>query len=738
MASQLSLRIQSQLDKAGFEQFKQAIREFTDGLQKATGEAENLRNAMRQVGGREAVRGVQQTQASFTQLGGTLRNIGGLLAGVFATSGLREITGAAIESERQFVQLQNRLELLGEDAELSARRVFAATEQLGQTTQFSQTQLLDAVNILLRTAGSSDEALRRLTVVQDLAAASGRGLAGAAVLLNQAQLGMARGLTQVTGLTATQIRQYREEGTLIEEVGKKVRGFAERDLATLGGQIANVNARFEQTKQAAGEDFLSIVEGAVGAFKSLPSPVAESAIQIGILGTAFLSLGTAANLLKGAAGPVLAVLGKFSLPIAVFSGLVLAINAVQAALKGSEQRADLAADALNKVKETLQNLEQDGPSTFSSISAEIAGTTTTLSALDEQLERINEELAEQARLQKSVSFSGQAAEQQRERVQSLEQERDRLGQTISRLKERQQLLTRAEAAGTKTKLIDVEKEQENIQKLLLGEQAFAQQKLRTEQQLLETRLSALSAESEEREKIITRLAAISIELSRRELDVRLEKLEREKSLRQEILGLFERTIPELPEGADEGARSNQLDRILQLRDARLETIREVSEAEQQANRALLAEGKITQEEFERRERKRIRETADAEIQARQDIQQRLEEIGSVEGRADVEGRERRRLDTLQREQRNRLRRDLGEGEVQIAANEEEQLRDAAAEAAKKAVELERFRVEVNLNLDRGALRAEMAVALDTLLRDRGFRTERTSVAPAEGQADGDL
>lgn len=263
MPSQLALRIVSLFDRKGFDEFNREVRNF----------AQNIRETR-----------------TFTQ------ELGQALVGAFAVNEIRKFTQAAIEEERTLTILANRLDLIGESGTAAAASLGLAARNLAASTRFSQSESLNALNVILRTSQSSTDALKQLTVAQNIAAATGQNLTTVSLALSRAQAGSTFFLQRITGLTRAQIQEFEKQGNLIDSLGRKFSGFAQKDAQTLGGQLDILRNRFAEITQSIGEDLLPVVQSFVDLANKIPTPLLKTSLEIGAIVSAINGVATATAL----------------------------------------------------------------------------------------------------------------------------------------------------------------------------------------------------------------------------------------------------------------------------------------------------------------------------------------------------------------------------------------------------------------------------------------------------------
>ena len=222
MASSLLFRIQSIFDNTGF---REAAGSFASTLG-----------------------WVGKLAAGMGKLAFSAKGIGAIGAGLLAWDVAKAGVGilkflynaapAAAKSEVAFNRLSTQLRLMGKGSAANINMVKAFADQVSQKTQFAGTEVQAAVTAALRRTGDMRLALKQVSVAQDFAAATGMDLATATNILNRAQAGYTRVLTQVTDLRQSDIQQAVRQGTLLDLIAKKFSGAASSAASTYAGKLA--------------------------------------------------------------------------------------------------------------------------------------------------------------------------------------------------------------------------------------------------------------------------------------------------------------------------------------------------------------------------------------------------------------------------------------------------------------------------------------------------------------------
>lgn len=230
MASSLLFRIKSTFDASGFK--------------KATG---SFKGVLGFAG--KLVSGLFALTLGFKALGAAA-GVFTVLTGGKLVAGLIKTNREAIGAELALTRLRTQLGLVGEGSEESLKKVVKFGEETGRITRFSAIEVQQATRLALQGTGNLNKALRQVSIAQDIAAATGRNLINTTRLLNLAQKGNVRILTQITDLRRADIKAAIRQGTLLDLLAKKFRGAASKEADTLAAkERILLNAQIELSKE---------------------------------------------------------------------------------------------------------------------------------------------------------------------------------------------------------------------------------------------------------------------------------------------------------------------------------------------------------------------------------------------------------------------------------------------------------------------------------------------------------
>lgn len=178
---------------------------------------------------------------------------GGLAA--LSVGGFGALAKKAVESANESEAAWSRVESAVGNAGLTFGRfrgelddVFASIQQ---TTRYSDDQAADAFATLMSITQDYTGSLKNLSLATNIAAAKKIDLATAAELVGKAAIGE-------TGALKKQGIVIKEGADAIAELGKRFNGFAERDAATMQGQLLQVANAWDNVLESMGRALLGM------------------------------------------------------------------------------------------------------------------------------------------------------------------------------------------------------------------------------------------------------------------------------------------------------------------------------------------------------------------------------------------------------------------------------------------------------------------------------------------------
>lgn len=626
MASQLSLRIATLFDRKGFDDFNREIKDFSNRIRETRTFAQELGQA---------------------------------LVGAFSVNEIRRFAQAAIEEERTLTILANRLDLLGESGRESAALLGQASRDLALSTRFTQTESLNALNVILRTSTSSTEALRQLSVAQDIAAATGQNLTTVSLALSRAQAGSTFFLQRITGLTREQIREMEKQGNLIESLGRRFQGFASRDAQTLGGQLDILRNKFQGITQSIGEDLLPIVQGFINLINKVPEPLLKTTIEIGAIVTAINGMATATSLVTRVFGTVggaatktaqAAQVASQALSRAEAEAILFGAGMTAAAGQATAAASNISSvgGALAVLLRTLANplfqvallaIAATARAAFSTVDDVIKEN---ISSLDEETARLNNvrraiQIAAGEGREQFSSFE-QAVRDTRQAIVEVNQQLGSLpegarGGLLERRQELRRQLTELENAKNaqgRIEEVSADKELQRERELTQTKESIRRVDLANEIVRIQTVLSQTAVSVEEREALERRLANNITELNQRLTDdvVNDQKIRLDR-LRSQIEAFKTLRLPPLSEAEAQApdVLNRRLQDVRKLANAERERIETNLNLELRAIEIARQRGTITDEQATQR---RVQAQTEAAQEAAEVLQRGLEEARPIE------------------------------------------------------------------------------------------------------------
>jgi hypothetical protein len=192
--------------------------------------------------------GLSSAKSSFKSWLGSVQGMvtTGLAAfglGSFASRMVEEVSGA----QRAISQLDNSLANIGVDLRKVRPDIDAAVASLQKVAAVDDDEAIGALNRLVQLSGDYRKSLANLPLVADVAAAKNIDLADAAERVGKIMAGTGKKALKDFGITTD------DTAAAIEQLRAKVKGAAETELHTLGGELKAANVAFGDVAQAIGE-----------------------------------------------------------------------------------------------------------------------------------------------------------------------------------------------------------------------------------------------------------------------------------------------------------------------------------------------------------------------------------------------------------------------------------------------------------------------------------------------------
>lgn len=233
MASSLLFRIKSTFDSAGFKEAQSGFTGVLGTLGKLTMGAASLAFGFKNLGSALGVLTAVQL-LKFTKF-------------LFTTN------AAAVQAQSSIVRLRTQLDLLGQGGAQNLSRITKFAQQTATTTRFSAQEIEEAITVAIRRTGNLQQAIKQVTVAEDIAAATGRDLITVTNLLNFAQAGNTRLIRQITNLRQADIEAAIRQGNLIDILAQKFKGAASKEAGTLAVRLQILGNVTEQLREELGK-----------------------------------------------------------------------------------------------------------------------------------------------------------------------------------------------------------------------------------------------------------------------------------------------------------------------------------------------------------------------------------------------------------------------------------------------------------------------------------------------------
>ena len=351
--------------------------------------------------------GTAKLALTFSNLGVALALVGTVQA-VKLTKNLLASNQEAINAEQSFTRLRIQLNLIGQESTQNIKRIQQFAIQTADATRFSVRQVQEATAIALRRTGDLGKAIRQVSIAQDISAVTGRDLIRTTRLLNLAQAGNVRILTQITNLRRADIQAAVRQGTLLDLLAEKFGGAASREASTLASRLTTLRNA---------QELLNAEIGAIG----IPFRIFTTNVAIFVAQTATKLVKSLTDIRTSIAGPQ----GFARALIEAFSNkdLDAAIDKTSGRIFDFNKELEIRTLRLGRSREELRNLarlvvkiEQD------LLQAQQVGTRTLTEA---QIERINAFKFAQQELQAILRSETEGAQ---ETFNALQKQRNQLAQ----------------------------------------------------------------------------------------------------------------------------------------------------------------------------------------------------------------------------------------------------------------------------------------------------------------------
>lgn len=178
-----------------------------------------------------------------------------------------------------------------------SEQVQKLNEQMSQKSRFDMASLNSGAAVLAQFHMTGAQLLQNIPILVDYAARTGQTLPVAAAALGKATLGATKPL-KTLGITFKATHdQAKDMATVFALVGAKTKGYAETDLGTAAGKMANFKKQIEEIEVALGGVLVPVLESVAGpigilasgaqkaaeGFGKLPGPIKDAALALGAI-----------------------------------------------------------------------------------------------------------------------------------------------------------------------------------------------------------------------------------------------------------------------------------------------------------------------------------------------------------------------------------------------------------------------------------------------------------------------
>lgn len=234
----------------------------------------------------------KQATGGFDVMGKSLKKLGGVIAGTFATVQVAQffkesIQGALADQKAQTLLAQTlRNTTKATDAQISGVEKYI--DVLQRASGVADDQLRPSLSRLLTTTGDVSKAQELQKLALDVSAGSGKDLGSVTDALAKAYQGNFTALKRLGVPIDENIIKTKDYNGLIETLSKTFAGQADASANTYAGKMLRLGIAFNEVKETIGNAFLPIVEKAMGFLLDKGVPAIEKLVDGAIgLGKSF-------------------------------------------------------------------------------------------------------------------------------------------------------------------------------------------------------------------------------------------------------------------------------------------------------------------------------------------------------------------------------------------------------------------------------------------------------------------
>jgi hypothetical protein len=244
-----------------------------------------------------AIVAVDKASKELSKVAGAADKMG--KAGLIAAGGIAAFGASSVkaysEAEAAQAKLQDTFDKFPRLADVSIDSLRDYNAELQKKTRFDDDAIASGQAILGQYEITGKQLQELTPLIADFAAKTGQSFEEASAAVGKGLLGSGKAFKQIgldfkdTGTQAGNLEQIM--GGLRTQVG----GFAEQEANTGAGAAARLSNQFGELQESVGKELLpplvalaGITTDVLGAFNGLPTPVRNTALAVGVLGTAAL------------------------------------------------------------------------------------------------------------------------------------------------------------------------------------------------------------------------------------------------------------------------------------------------------------------------------------------------------------------------------------------------------------------------------------------------------------------
>jgi hypothetical protein len=233
-------------------------------------------------------------ESSANRIGSAFKKFGSELGELAIAEFAKQSVEAFSEAEQATTKLNDVFERTPKLADSSAEAIHSLNEELSKNSRYTVASLDQGAAQLAQFGLTGKQLAADMPILVDYAARTGQDIPAAASALGKAALGSTRALKNIgIDMKATHDRA-KDLATVFTLVGQKTAGYAQKDLTTAAGRMANFNKQLDEMKVALGSVLVPILEevatplgqiaqgaqAAAEGFAKLPGPVRDTALAL--------------------------------------------------------------------------------------------------------------------------------------------------------------------------------------------------------------------------------------------------------------------------------------------------------------------------------------------------------------------------------------------------------------------------------------------------------------------------